>query len=110
MTAVPSSETNWLATLTALVTSLASSSTSIWIGWPSMPSGWAALNVLVVTFSNAAFVAVPNAAVAPESGVDTPNLIAPGGMAGYFDAAVVAVAPDAPAVFFDELPQAARTM
>src|SRR6478736_6339540 len=102
MTAVTFSATNWLATLTALVTSLASSSTSIWMGWPSMPSGWAALNVLVVTFPNAVLVVVPKAAVAPVSGVDTPNLIGPAGMAGNFDADVV---PVEPAVFFDELPQ-----
>src|SRR4051812_41202125 len=73
-----------------------------------MPSGWAALNVLVVTFSKAALVAVPNAAVAPVSGVDTPNLIGPAGMGGYFEAAVVPVLPVAP--FFDELPHAAITM
>src|SRR5436305_506064 len=55
-------------------------------------------------------VVVPNAAVAPVSGVETPSLIAPGGMGANFDAAVVPVAPVAPVFFFDELPQAASTI
>src|SRR3954465_13304584 len=109
ITAVTFSATNWLATLTALVTSLASSSTSIWLGWPSMPPAWGATNVLGVTISNAVLVVVPNAAVAPVSGVETPSLMAPGGMGANFDV-VVAVAPLAPEVFFDELPQAASTI
>src|SRR3954447_7645609 len=108
MTAVTFSDTNWLATLTALVTSLASSWTSIWIGCPSMPSGWAALNVLVVTFSKAVLVVVPKAAVAPVSGVDTPSLMGPAGIGGNFDVPAVVV-PVAPVVFFDELPHAAIT-
>src|SRR3954447_11442443 len=106
MTAVTFSDTNWLATLTALVTSLASSWTSIWIGCPSIPSGWAALNVLVVTFSNAVFVVVPKAAVAPVSGVETPSLMGPAGIGANLDVPVVAVAP---VFFLDELPQAAIT-
>src|SRR5438128_6857038 len=99
------SETIWLATLTALVTSLASSRISRETGCPSMPSGWAALNVLMATFSNELLVSVPKAAVAPDRGVETASLMGPAGMGGYFEAA--AVVPDVPlaVLFLDELPQ-----
>src|SRR5438105_13721334 len=109
MTAVTFSATNWLATFTALVTSLASSRTSIWIGWPSIPSGWAALNVFVVTFSKAVLVVVPKAAVAPVSGVETPSLIGPAGIGGYFDVPAVGPVVPPPVLFFGVVPQAALT-
>src|SRR6478736_4310177 len=88
------SDTNWLATLTAVVTSLPSSFTLICTLWPSMPSGCISLNLASVTFSKAFWTAPPKAALAPVSGADTPNVIGPSGMAGhFFDEADVVVAP-----------------
>src|SRR5579859_5891904 len=100
MTPASLSATNWLTTLTALVTSLASSSTSYMTGWPSIPSGCRALNAFRVMLLNDWAVAWPKAAWAPVSGVEIPNLIGPGGMGGYCDAAAAVVA-DPPAVVAD---------
>src|SRR6202011_6406825 len=91
------------ATLTALVTSLASSSTSYWTGWPSIPSGCRALNAFRVTLLNDWEVVWPKAACAPVGGVEIPNLIGPAGIGGYFDAAVVADPDVAAVVVFGEL-------
>src|ERR1700736_6072875 len=109
MTPASLSATNWFSTLTALVTSLASSSTSYWTGWPSIPSGCRALNAFRVMLLNDCEVVWPKAAWAPVSGVEIPNLIGPAGIGGDCGAAVVA----APAVvvavvaFFAELLHAA---
>src|ERR1700676_3975530 len=94
MTPASLSATIWLATLTALVTSLASSSTSYVTWWPSIPSGWAALNAFRVMLLNDCEVVWPKAAWAPVSGVEIPNLIGPGGMGAKLLAAV----PEVPAV------------
>src|SRR5579859_2386877 len=110
MTPASLSATNWLTTLTALVTSLASSSTSYITGWPSIPSGCRALNAFRVMLLNDWAVVWPKAAWAPVSGVEIPNLIGPGGMGGYCGAAVVAapaVVVAVVAVFFAELLHAA---